>query len=315
MANLRWAAYRSLAIQEVLRDVRHARKSLRSNLLSNVHHQSIHVFWLDVHYWFFKPSKLTTTAELLKSLMLGEIIDGETSPIRAWPIMQPTSSLTHPRMFEFFHTNAESFYFHHMVRSGQLLVTVADDGPSWTHFEAGIMLPWVHCTLNADCIAPIGSQYRSACMLNKKPHYRFSGCHHYDMSAFNVVLGLAFDYTSNWYAIEEGHKFFISVLDLISTEAWCEFVQDQTKQLLVKEDKDNKMDINNSPGKWDQMKIEQFLFEIASHNVSRLNPIGAQQLASSSSSSPPSADWSMIRLDYIPSDDDLPDQLTVSRHL
>lgn len=244
--------------------------------------------------------------------MLGETAGGEPGLIRAWPIMQPTSSLTHPRMFEYFHTNAESFYFHHMVRGGQLLVSVLDDGVGWTHFGAGLMLPWVHCALDVDCIAPMGSQYRSACKLNKKPHYRYSGCHHYDTSALNVVLGLAFDYTSTWYAIDEERKFFASILDLISTEAWCQFAEDQSKLLAREEAEDAKTD--SSVGKWDQMKIEQFLFEIASHNVSRVGTLSAPQSASASSSSPPPAAWSLVRLDYMPSDDDLPALLTTTKH-
>ena len=53
------------------------------------------------------------------------------------------------------------------------------------------MLPWIECTLTKDCIDPFGAQ-SSGCRFDKKPLYRYSGCHLYDSSALNVALGVAF---------------------------------------------------------------------------------------------------------------------------
>ena len=53
------------------------------------------------------------------------------------------------------------------------------------------MLPWIKCTLTKDCISPFGSQ-SGGCRFDKKPLYRYSGCHAYDSSALNVALGVAF---------------------------------------------------------------------------------------------------------------------------
>ena len=54
-----------------------------------------------------------------------------------------------------------------------------------------LMLPWLQCALLPDCVAPTGAQ-AGGCRFNKKPHYRYSGCHGYDTSALNVALGLMF---------------------------------------------------------------------------------------------------------------------------
>lgn len=53
------------------------------------------------------------------------------------------------------------------------------------------MLPWVKCILHAYCISPPGAQ-SSGCRFDKKPLFRYSGCHAYDSAALNVVLGLAY---------------------------------------------------------------------------------------------------------------------------
>lgn len=121
--------------------------------------------------------------------------------ILAWPMKSkhPVSSLTHKKMFEYFHTDAENFLFLKMVTADVLLIlntkTVHQD----------IMLPWNQCALTQDCIIPIGAQ-SAGCKFDKKPQYRYSGCHNYDVSALNIALGLKFKldcsrYTQNisWF--------------------------------------------------------------------------------------------------------------------
>lgn len=42
--------------------------------------------------------------------------------------------------------------------------------------------------------------------MNKKPQYRYSGCHDYDASALNVVLGLTFGFDEQKYALDSDRE-------------------------------------------------------------------------------------------------------------
>lgn len=125
----------------------------------------------------------------------------EKEGIVSWTINQPTSALTHPRMFDCFNTKQEKFFFHRMVQPNHIILYNINS----IHF--GVMFHWVKCALVPNCIAPIGAQ-NSGCRFDKKPLYRYSGCHRYDMSALNVVLGLMFDFSSSHYSASEDEKFF-----------------------------------------------------------------------------------------------------------
>lgn len=85
-------------------------------------------------------------------------------------------------MFEYFSTSVDNFFFLPMVDPIQLLLF---NLPS---VHRNIMLPWVQCALTRDCIRPLGAQ-AEGCRFNKKPMYRYTGCHRYDASALNIVLG------------------------------------------------------------------------------------------------------------------------------
>ncbi|XP_043189277.1 uncharacterized protein LOC122363738 isoform X2 [Amphibalanus amphitrite] len=97
----------------------------------------------------------------------------------------PTTAFTHYKMFDYFDANIEHFYFHKMVSDEALLIY---NTPA-VHRQ--LMLPWLRCALLPECVAPTGAQ-AGGCRFNKKPHYRYSGCHGYDTSALNVALGLMF---------------------------------------------------------------------------------------------------------------------------
>ncbi|XP_055374418.1 uncharacterized protein LOC129607420 [Condylostylus longicornis] len=111
----------------------------------------------------------------LKSLQNGGIL-GWTTPLAV-------STLTHPKMFGYFQTNAENFQFSRMINLDAIFIT---DTPI---VNEKILLPWIKCCLTMECIDPIGAQ-SGGCKYNKKPQFRYSGCHAYDTSALNIVLGL-----------------------------------------------------------------------------------------------------------------------------
>ncbi|XP_023706719.1 uncharacterized protein LOC111864022 [Cryptotermes secundus] len=131
----------------------------------------------------------------------------------SWATHYATSSLTHPKMFDYFQTKVDSFFFLPMVESTVLLFY------NLPGVHNGLMLPWVQCALTPDCILPIGAQ-SGGCRFNKKPQYRYSGCHRYDGSALNIVLGLKFGFDEGKYTYR-GHteKFFRKVgPDIIAAE-------------------------------------------------------------------------------------------------
>lgn len=168
--NLQLFAYRPIAIQEVL-------------------NEAGAVIMLDVQYVF-------NTGEIRNILN-----QAEKEGLSSWTINQPTSALTHPRMFDYFNTKQEKFFFHRMIQPNHIVLYNINS----IHFN--VMFPWVKCALIPNCIAPIGAQ-NSGCRFDKKPLYRYSGCHRYDTSALNVVLGLMFDFSSSHYAAREEDKFF-----------------------------------------------------------------------------------------------------------
>nr|CAD7596667.1 unnamed protein product [Timema genevievae] len=128
----------------------------------------------------------------------------EEGGVVSWATYHPTSSLTHPKMFDYFQTTAESFLFLPMVEASTLLLVNVEG------VHAKIMLPWVQCALTQDCILPIGAQ-SGGCRFNKKPQYRYSGCHRYDGSALNIVLGLYFGFDEKRYTCKGKERYFRKV--------------------------------------------------------------------------------------------------------
>ena len=73
------------------------------------------------------------------------------SGILTWPTRHAISSLTHPKMYEYFHASAESFFFLPLIRTSHLVIRNTNE------IRENVMLPWVQCALTRDCICPIGS--------------------------------------------------------------------------------------------------------------------------------------------------------------
>lgn len=122
----------------------------------------------------------------------------------------PITSSTHPRLFDYFDAEADSFLF---VRQVTL------DAVYFHHskfLDEKILLPWIKCVLTPQCIQPIGaSSNTNHCRFNKRPQYRYSGCHGGDESAFNVVCALAFNFNEAKYSVtdNDGPLFYKESLD------------------------------------------------------------------------------------------------------
>ncbi|XP_066998339.1 uncharacterized protein [Anabrus simplex] len=121
--------------------------------------------------------------------------------VTSWPTKFATTSLTHPKMFDYFCTSPDSFLFLPMVESSRILI--------YNNFgiHRELMLPWVKCALTRDCVYPIGAQ-SAGCRFNKKPQYRYSGCHRFDGSALNIALGLHFGFDETRYIYQGQETFF-----------------------------------------------------------------------------------------------------------
>lgn len=122
--------------------------------------------------------------------------------VLGWTTSKAVSTRTHPKMFDYFQTDAEDFIFLRMVELDKVFFA---DTPL---VEEKILLPWIKCALTLECIDPIGAQ-SNGCKYNKKPQYRYSGCHAYDTSAFNIVLGLTWHLDDSKYSLPgEDHNIF-----------------------------------------------------------------------------------------------------------
>ncbi|CAG0899227.1 unnamed protein product [Darwinula stevensoni] len=168
---LKFHTFRPLIIQQVLNDVGA-------------------ILWMDVDYRLV-TDHLEPFVKIAKKVGLV-----------AWGNLLPTSAVTHPNMFHFFQTSQELFFFHHLVETSVLVLF------NIQLIHSQLMLPWVQCALTPACIAPIGAQ-SYGCRFDKKPQFRYSGCHWYDASAFNIILGVVFGFDSSSYM---GQKTFFRKL-------------------------------------------------------------------------------------------------------
>ncbi|XP_077287866.1 uncharacterized protein LOC143912448 [Arctopsyche grandis] len=163
--------------------------------------------------------------------------------IIAWATRPAVSSLTHPKMFEYFHTDADNFLFLPMVKVIQLVIVRSNVITKY------IMLPWVQCALTQDCIFPIGAQ-SEGCRFDKKPQYRYSGCHSYDSSALNIVLGLRYNLDESQYTYRGANVFFKKTAN---DRAYDEYSQLEKNSTYVMSDVTDE----NSSNKGEQTDVSQ----------------------------------------------------------
>lgn len=72
------------------------------------------------------------------------------SGVMGWTTQQAVTSRTHPKMFDYFDTDADNFLFLPMVSLDFVLFA------STPAVNDKIMLPWVRCMLTPECLHPIG---------------------------------------------------------------------------------------------------------------------------------------------------------------
>lgn len=73
------------------------------------------------------------------------------SGVLGWTTRLAVSSRTHPKMFDYFQTDAENFMFLPMVSMNVVLFVDSE------LVNEKILLPWIKCTLTLECIHPIGN--------------------------------------------------------------------------------------------------------------------------------------------------------------
>lgn len=74
------------------------------------------------------------------------------SGVLGWTTRLAVSSQTHPKMFDYFQTDADNFIFLPMVSMDAVLFVDSN------LVIEKILLPWIKCTLTPECIHPIGKQ-------------------------------------------------------------------------------------------------------------------------------------------------------------
>jgi hypothetical protein len=122
----------------------------------------------------------------------------ETSDVVSLEIKKlPITSNTHPRLFDYFDSDADSFLFVRQVTLDAVFFH------SSKFLDDKILLPWIKCILTPQCIQPIGASFNANHCKYKKPRYRYSGCHNFDESALNVVCGLAFNFNEAKYSVTD----------------------------------------------------------------------------------------------------------------
>ncbi|KAH7958505.1 hypothetical protein HPB49_002097 [Dermacentor silvarum] len=168
-----------------------------AELLTELVRESGGVLWVE-------PDYQLTSAPDPRRVVGRALREGLAAPWASQP--QPTSALTHLGMFEFLRAPREHFFFQRMVDPSVLLLF---DSPQ---VRGRLMLPWVRCALVADCITPVGAQ-STGCRFDKKPLYRYSGCHRYDVSALNIILGLLYENNRQPYVFQDEDHFFRRIVD------------------------------------------------------------------------------------------------------
>ncbi|XP_052285948.1 uncharacterized protein LOC127881840 [Dreissena polymorpha] len=127
----------------------------------------------------------------------GVVAKARETGIAAWTIKDATSSITYFKMFTYFDVTPEQYYFHRAIKTSHLVVFNTE------FIKKDVMLPWVKCALVEECISPTGSQNSGGYCIERKPRYLYSGCHNYEQSALNLILGKSFKFDESPYVVTD----------------------------------------------------------------------------------------------------------------
>ncbi|PAA45988.1 hypothetical protein BOX15_Mlig009839g7 [Macrostomum lignano] len=128
--------------------------------------------------------------------------DARAAGLQAWSFPPPTTAFTHPQTFELLNASLHDYRLHRMVSAAHLVLAASP----FVHRR--LLLPWSRCALRPACWLPAGSGrpfvvLGSGCRFGDiRPYFRYSGCHLYDTSALNVVLGRAYDFNVSAYSCD-----------------------------------------------------------------------------------------------------------------
>lgn len=71
------------------------------------------------------------------------------------------------------------------------------------------------------------------CRFDKKPQYRYSGCHSYDSSALNIVLGLKFELDDTRYAVQNDESLFTKVSPSSASQELARLQENVTDSSMI----------------------------------------------------------------------------------
>ena len=129
------------------------------------------MFWCDARMRF-------TSSDIKPEIRTQALMYGVATWARN---MYPTSTFTHLGTIRYFNLTRQEFYFQNMVYPKPALYI------NTKTLHERVMLLWIKCVLDEDCINPRGAQF-TGCNLDLRPKFLYSGCHRHSTSAFNVAL-------------------------------------------------------------------------------------------------------------------------------
>jgi hypothetical protein len=80
-------------------------------------------------------------------------------------------------------------------------------------------------------LCDVAGAQAGGCKFNKKPLYRYSGCHGFDVSAFNIVLGVHFDFDEMKYSIRNDNSGDVSLYYTETLEQATKILENRRKNI------------------------------------------------------------------------------------
>ena len=106
-------------------------------------------------------------------------------------------AVTHEKMYEYLPVDIDLMKQYEQHESGAFIMM----NTKW--IQENVMIWFVLCSLEKDCIAPTTQQ---ECLFEGDPYQRHANCHRYDQSALNILVSNHIR-PERWKFDEEGGKF------------------------------------------------------------------------------------------------------------